>query len=285
VLTSSGDGTIRYWNPNTGSEIKRFDLSGKPQPTRLVLTADTKSLYGLCSDDHVRRLDAATGELLAEWPVPDTFTSGGMDVWPATKTLILGGRNGTVRGYDLAENKLSFTLSGHLGIVKQTTFSPDGTVIAALGGNKMIRLWKTGTHENTIDLKNPKSDIVTFAFLPDGKRLLAVAADRSLQLFDTYTGEVVRKFETAPAPIRALAVSGTGKHAVTVGANLHGSTGKKVAADAVVLWDLETGGMVGSWSNPESEVKGVVISPDGHWAVVRTDNFLRKLNLAEKLRK
>ena len=67
----------------------------------------------------------------------------------------------------------SSLLTGHKGIVKQLTFSPDGKVFASMGVDKTIRLWETNNGKLLFTLTTPKptGQFRSVKFIRDGKTL------------------------------------------------------------------------------------------------------------------
>jgi WD40 repeat protein len=61
---------------------------------------------------------------------------------PAGATLASGGRDATVRLWDVAAGTCVTTLTDHTGPVTSVAFSPDGSVLASASHDKTVRLWQ-----------------------------------------------------------------------------------------------------------------------------------------------
>src|SRR4051794_37458492 len=74
-------------------------------------------------------------------------TRGASYPWRARPTvgpLISSGWDGTVKVWDVADParpSLRHTLTGHAGLIRGLTFSPDGKTIASGSFDKTIKLW------------------------------------------------------------------------------------------------------------------------------------------------
>jgi WD40 repeat protein len=99
IASGSWDHTIRLWNPDTGDVIKV--LSGHKEDVWSVAFNDDGSKLASVSEDRTMRLwDVASGEEImnCKGPTGSIFT-----VAVRGKTIAIGGRDGNVRLWDMAE--------------------------------------------------------------------------------------------------------------------------------------------------------------------------------------
>src|SRR5205807_1380363 len=99
-------------------------------------------------------------------------------------------------------------LSGHVGPVRTTAFSPDGrlvlTVAAGAGGQPgEARLWESATGRllTAPPLRHGRGDIHHAAFSPDGKLLVTAGADGTSRLWDTASGRPAGEPLRHPGPV------------------------------------------------------------------------------------
>src|SRR5262249_44030005 len=112
-----------------------------------------------------------------------TEAIGAVAFSPDGKTLASGSRDdGTVKLWDLASNKVRFTLKGLKGQEEGTSvaFSKDGKTLAVAPGRflgkepGMVKLWDLPTEKGYAILKGHTGGVFAVAFSPDGE-LLATA--------------------------------------------------------------------------------------------------------------
>jgi WD40 repeat protein/serine/threonine protein kinase len=100
------------------------------------------------------------------------------------------------------------TLYGHLDAVRQTAFSPDGTLIASVSADGQVKLWDGNSGKSVLTI----AGITTLAFSRDGLHFAAGAKDGTVTLREARTGKVVKSADKLHAEaITALALSPDGK--------------------------------------------------------------------------
>jgi RNA polymerase sigma factor (sigma-70 family) len=185
---------------------------------------------------------------------------------------------------------------GHDYYTESAVWSPDGKVIASLGGNSVGRplcLWDAATGKELHQLA-ATAPVLTAAFSPDGKTLATAEDGRGIVLWDVASGKEVTRFTgqgdgvaVAFAPDgRSLAAAGrggaiqvrevaSGRLAVELQAGANsllrrvayspdGQTLASTGSDgAVILWDLAKG--TERWrKKPHGDwAFGLAFSPDG----------------------
>lgn len=118
--------------------------------------------------------------------------------------------------------------------VNALQFSPDGTVLAAGGGEPSrggeISLWKVETGELISTWNDRHSDaVLCLEFSPDGKSLASGASDRLVKVADVQTGVVQQLFE------------GHTHHALSVTFRADGRILASSGSDgSVLIWDMQT---------------------------------------------
>src|SRR6266545_2239640 len=204
ALVSGGeDGTVRVWNPATGTTIGEplmtnaagvASVAAVPLPDGRTLLATggwggTVRLWDFTTRSR-RPLEGHEGKVcMAAVPLPDRRV-----------LLATGGADGTVRLWDTDDSDPIGALLSSGTIVPIWTVAtvsvPDGRTLLATGGwDGTVRLWDPATGTQVVDpLSGHAGPVASVAAvpLPDGRVLLASGSrDETLRLWDPTTGKPV----------------------------------------------------------------------------------------------
>lgn len=103
------------------------------------------------------------------------------------------GKSGTVRLYDLGKTITSKPIAeipAHRDAIYTLAFSPDGSMLASAGYDRVIKLWSVARLDRPVYVLQDHSDAVySIAFHPDGKLLASGSADRAVKIWNIETGQ------------------------------------------------------------------------------------------------
>ena len=118
-----------------------------------------------------------------------SFGSEGIGLQNSTK------HTSTIRFWDVTTGEHRHTIEGHIGI-GNISFSPDGSLIASVGGGGdcNVYLWNTRTGQLLHKLEGHTKGVYSVAFSPDGKILASGSSDNTVRLWRP-TGEHIRTIE------------------------------------------------------------------------------------------
>lgn len=182
---------------------------------------------------------------------------------PDGKSLVTGGRDKTVRLWDISKAKASsVTLDGHEDGVQAVVFAPDGARLFSAGGaDEQVRVWDVSDKPKAGAVLKPGGKVVRLAISPDGKTFATAGSKGATKLWplkgDAFGGAVPLDTER---PVSSISFSPDGR--LVAGVVLHSMT-----EDRVYVWD--TAGAKKHEFKFDSHLHAVAFAPDGrHLAVV-----------------
>ena len=259
ILTTDSSGKVMLWETGSGRRIATIGPLG-PRLAAVRLSDDAARVVAVHEDGQVEAWEVATGRRLQAWypesardhdssrlrPVSDagfspdgarivTVASDGMvRLWEAQTAALVASLDTTARtARPLSRYRYKSAA------VRQTTFSPDGTLLATLTQEGTACLWDAGSGRflSPIALAPPpvtSTDdapyLVVFflEFSADG-RMLLLSASRFFNLWDV-RARTARAVPMGPSDRAGL--SHSGKSVVISG------------DDGLRIWDAETGRIV-----------------------------------------
>lgn len=310
LVTSSGDGSAVVWDALTGQS--RFILR-PPSPTLPVIKAifspDGTQIALLATDVH---LGGSQWEIVV-WTLkareiifsyaPSATLRGGIfgDTWgdiafsPDGQRLALT-TSEDVELWDLASTRKLLTLIGNTTFVSALTFSPDGTRLASVGDDNVVRVWALpmsldfglATTLEVLTLEG-RHEVV---YSPDGSRLAAASESGVVNVWDSLSGTLLFNLTGYSSSARGIAFSPDGSliatsshdHATHIwdagpGAELFtlntpavgefgfSPDGTRLATGGgfseFSIWDITTGGRLLSVDFEGDGATSVTFSPDG----------------------
>jgi len=172
---------------------------------------------------------------------PENFSKG------ASETAITTFQSGD-KTYELSRIR---NLEGHSGDIRVVACSPDDSVLATGGEDKLVILWDMKTGQELKRLSGLKEEISALAFSPDGKLLASGGRDERVILHDVATGRETASFKVGD-DVNALAFSPNGKLIATA-----------TSSSVVSLWDAATGKKLQKLKGHSDDVKSLSFSNDG----------------------
>jgi WD40 repeat protein len=135
LVSPSKENPLSWWDVATGKELRRF---GRHHHSFwwLGFSPDGRTLASV-SDDKIRVWEVATGKEL--WSLGPQSTRPVFS--PDSKTLAVGGEDGTVRLWEVATGRPRGRFQGHHGAVVSLAFRPDGKALASGGWDTTILIW------------------------------------------------------------------------------------------------------------------------------------------------
>jgi WD40 repeat protein len=215
---------------------------------------------------------------------------------PDGKTLLVCGRDGFARLFDVETGENRSFLGGHVGAVLCAAFSADGRKAVTGGADNTARVWDVAGGRELVKLAGLEGGVSAAAFTPDGKAVLTGGGDEVGRVWDAEGGQLLFKLKGHAGFVTAVACPADGATLLTASEDgtcrlWERATGKEVAvwpvgqpvnclaaapdgkalfagtrAGSVCVYDLAARKELRRFDNPEKkEVLGLALSPDGRW--------------------
>ncbi|RJO67133.1 MAG: EAL domain-containing protein [Myxococcales bacterium] len=145
--------------------------------------------------------------------------------------------------------------TGHRGMVKSVTISPDGRWIISGGWDETVRVWESASGKLVRTLRGHEGGVNAVAMSPDGQWVVSGSGE-TVRLWELANGKLVRTLKGQEGWAEAVAVSPDGRLVVS------GSDDKMIR-----IWELANGRLVRTLKGHKDGVYAVTVSPDGRWVV------------------
>ncbi|MEU4443406.1 protein kinase [Actinosynnema sp. NPDC050801] len=246
LATVDVDGLLVVWKAETGAEARRFSRPGT-EFTAVRFSPDGKTIAvagrtptGSKEErDETLLFDAADLELVnrratAQEP-RNTPVNGvepnyptGVSFSPDGRTLAVTLAGGRIGLWDLVDPGSEWRiLPGHDSIAIDVEFSPDGSVLATGGGDRLVRLWRIKDGVEVGRLTGNDSPVRRVAWSPDGRTLATASQDTVLRLWEVDGARQLARLDRHGAELNDVAFHPDGELVASVSAD-----------GAAHLWDL-----------------------------------------------
>jgi WD40 repeat protein/3',5'-cyclic AMP phosphodiesterase CpdA len=308
IVTGHSDGTVRIWDPLTGTELRT--LAGHEGVAWGIAVSPAGTLIASAGMDSTVRLwdpeSGAARQTLAShvgWVRGVAFSRDGgllasvgddakVRLWnsrdgtevhslvghkrlirgvafsPTEEILASASDDGTVRLWDPRAGEQLLVISGHRRWIMSLAFSRDGEILATTGDDGTVRLWNPHTGEELQTIVGHGALVMGVAFSPDGKILATSGDDATVRLWDPHAGTQLHAMAGHEGWVRGVTFSQDGGILVSVGDDT-----------TVRLWDSRSGAVLQTLSGHKRGVRDIAFSPDGQTFIsAGDDSYLRIWN-------
>ncbi|PKO11592.1 MAG: hypothetical protein CVU39_28490 [Chloroflexi bacterium HGW-Chloroflexi-10] len=240
-VVSGGGG---YEQPHVGETII-WKVLTKPSPTELPTEAPNVADGNVIEPENLQSLVRL-------------YTLGGYAIafHPQEPVIATGELTGYVKIWSLLDGSLLHDLVDLHGMIFDLTFSPDGSLLAAVfGANAVIINAENG--ENLASIGNLGQFIQAVAFSPDGT-LLAVGGSNAIKVLRTADWQEVANLNGHEGSVFDLGFTPDGGNLVSAGG---------IPDSLVIIWDIENFEIRNTLEGHRGDVHSLAISSDSRFVV------------------
>jgi WD40 repeat protein len=263
LVAAGGDKAVRVWDVAAKAVVRT--LTGHTLAVLAVAASpDGKLVVSGSADSSVRGFDPESGKELWKWPTRKAAC--GVAVRAGGKQIAVGLADGTLAIVDVAGDapKELSAQNAHNAGVACVCFSPDGSRLATVGGDGVLRVWSVGdagvlTQLVKFETAGPPgaggyTPLSAVAFSADSRFVAAGGADAVVRVWDVQTKSEVRGLRGHTDWVTSVGFTPNGRYLASVAAE------KDNSLRIFELPALDTGGGSGGHQNA---VNAVAVSPDG----------------------
>jgi WD40 repeat protein len=162
---------------------------------------------------------------------------------------------------ETGETKLAARLPGTSQRLHSIVFSPDGSKLAAVGGDPStfgeLQIWSVAERKQLHSVVTGNDTFFGASFSPDGSRIVFTGVDKSIRLFDATAGKEIRRIDHHEDWAFGAVFGVDGKRIVSVGRDR-----------AAKLTEVETGRFIENVNLLREPLTAIARHPKKDWVLV-----------------
>lgn len=247
VVTGGWDHTIRWWDLETGKEMRRWN-GHRDNIYDVAICHDGKSLAS-CSADGRVLVCSIKGQDEPKILEGHQGTVHRVAFLNRSNRLASVGNDQTIRIWNLDDGKEETCIKGNDRWLT-LAISADDEFLLAGGREGHLSLWSLRTGKLVSSLEGHQGAIHSAAFLGDGAKLISAGWDGSVRLWDRESTAELQRFEGAGMGQVSLTVSPDGTRFATGGED-----------GRISLWDIETARQLATYDGHRERVGRIAFQP------------------------
>jgi eukaryotic-like serine/threonine-protein kinase len=249
IVAGHEDGSIRFWDPESGTLIREFPQLA-PGLVEFAVTGRREYIV-IVAKGIVRTFSMATGALVADLTgiVPPSYSVAANE---SDTVAFIGSDDGTITAVDAVRRLKLWQHRPHLDQVSALDISPDGRTLVSGSIDEWIYFWDTATGARRRTIRTENGRVRNVWFNHTGTALGSTGYWKSL-VWDLTQPTPVERSVGGSEGMTDLDFSPDGRSLVTA----QGGGGW------VRLWNLAADGRAAHWSGHRGIVSGVAVDDDG----------------------
>ncbi|KAK3696679.1 hypothetical protein QZH41_003286 [Actinostola sp. cb2023] len=263
IITGGADGTIRFWDYETGKELEKIEAHSN-MVYALALSFRTNLLVSGSFDCTVKVWDMDTLEELVTFTGHKDWISG-VAIASSSRKVISSSYDHTIKLWDLKDG-LVHTFEGHEGNVRGISLFPNEQLLASASLDKTVKIWNLQTCQLQTTFRGHSDTVYAVAVSPDGRHVVSASEDTVVKIWDIEKATEVRTLIGHTSDIFAVGISHDGGRVYSAGDD-----------KTVKIWSFETGEELATLRGHSESVRVVTVSPDGRAIVSGSEDRTYKL--------
>ena len=266
----SKDRSLRVWDIQTGQNIQTIEGI---TATVLGCLEDGKTIVYGRGTNRLVFMQVPSGEPLADYQGRST-RGFPMAVTPDGRLALSQMHDKTLHLWEIGTGKTLQVLEGHRYLADAVAIARDGQWAVSVNRyTNSTKVWDLRTGQEHLALKTDwkRREGVSgraVAIAPDGDAVISEHGSGRLCVWDIRSGEILHLFRERASHVRALAVSEDGDYVLST------------KGQDLVVWNVESGGSIGTLVGHTGLVNAISFSRDGRLAVsAANDNTLKVWDL------
>jgi WD40 repeat protein len=262
VYSSSGDGTVRVWDPGRKYSVDQMISPHDCSVNTLVCTSNGERMVTAC-ETGLSIWDIKNLQILDKIDTRGTIS---LAITPDGCHAILGTRDGILKIWDLEENSLVESLTGHGSYINDVSIYAHGKRAISASHDNSLWIWDLDDLRGSNILMGHKRPVTAVTVTRDDKWAISAAEDGTLIIWDLSSASMSHQFSSHSTTIRSLALFPDQQRIIC-----------GTEDNVLKVLDLETGKLVWQLSGHSGPVLDIDISPSGDEIISASGDHTLKL--------
>lgn len=184
IYSSSDDGTVRAWSPQTGESMVLFKAD---QPQKNILASPCGRWLAVGDEFTIRIFETGSNQVVGSMKRARAYAADGYDMAfsPDGEMLVAASERSQATVWAIPTGAILGELVEHSMPIRCVAFSPSGTRVVTASREGTIKLWDSKYFQVVLSLHGFSGYAETIDFSPDGEKLVAGLYDGSVQVWET----------------------------------------------------------------------------------------------------